>query len=233
MSPNHPHSESEERDENHRGLLIVGNREGVSHRELSRFRARCGQREPSPEEEEEEAQEVQKKLEDEEGSRFRGGEEEIVVNTWIHEIRGYVTPTVSRKQIDDQVSVLNDAFAGTGFRFELQQITCHNNLLWWLASVKRWAETQMKRSLREGGAETLNVYLIGGASTLGWATFPSQYRVSDWSDGVVIATGTLPGGLAGQNYNGGKTLIHEVSKRQEAHLLVGCVSQRVVSFSGR
>ena len=63
-------------------------------------------------------------------------------------------------------------------------------------------------ALRVGGSSTLNVYfkLFRG---LGIATFPFNYVSEPKRDGVLIASGTVPGGSE-PRFNDGKTLVHEV-----------------------
>jgi hypothetical protein len=78
------------------------------------------------------------------------------------------------------------------------------------------AERDMKTQLHEGDSETLNVYVanIVESGLLGWAYFPKGYNNGrDFIDGVVIDTGSMPGGTyQGQpwKYGEGDTLTHEV-----------------------
>ncbi|MFG1802275.1 zinc metalloprotease [Micromonospora carbonacea] len=116
--------------------------------------------------------------------------------------------------INSQISVLNEAYSGgtggaaTAFSFQLQKINRVTNPAWYPIVQGSSAERSMKTSLREGGKNTLNVYL-GELSDdlLGWATFPK--RRLDSMDGVVVLTESLPGGTA-TNYNQGDTGTHEV-----------------------
>lgn len=121
---------------------------------------------------------------------------------------------IPRTMIDSQLRVLNSAFAGadgsavTPFRFKLKKINRVVNPAWYPIVAESPAEVQMKRSLRTGGPDTLNLYL-GALSDnlLGWATFP-QKKVTTY-DGVVVLSESLPGGVA-KPYNEGDTGTHEV-----------------------
>lgn len=120
--------------------------------------------------------------------------------------------------VTQQLNVLNDAFAGstsssavdTGFSFvEAGRTTTANNS-WYTVGYGSAAEQQMKAALRRGGPETLNVYIANiGGGLLGWATFPTDYASNPTNDGVVVLTGSLPGGNASP-YNEGDTGTHEV-----------------------
>ncbi|MFC8847064.1 MULTISPECIES: zinc metalloprotease [unclassified Micromonospora] len=116
--------------------------------------------------------------------------------------------------INSQISVLNQAYSGatggaaTAFSFQLQKINRVTNPAWYPIVSGSSAERSMKTSLREGGKNTLNIYL-GELSDdlLGWATFPK--RRLDSMDGVVVLSESLPGGTA-TNYNQGDTGTHEI-----------------------
>lgn len=116
--------------------------------------------------------------------------------------------------ITSQISVLNQAYAGatggavTAFAFQLQSINRVTNPSWYPIVYNSSTERSMKASLRQGGAETLNIYL-GDLSDdlLGWATFPTSTLNS--RDGVVVLSESLPGGTA-TPYHLGDTGTHEV-----------------------
>jgi hypothetical protein len=116
--------------------------------------------------------------------------------------------------ITSQINVLNQSYSGatggapTAFSFQLQKINRVTNPAWYPIVQGSSAERSMKTSLREGGKNTLNVYL-GELSNdlLGWATFPTRKLNS--MDGVVVLSESLPGGTAA-NYNQGDTGTHEV-----------------------
>ncbi|MEX2963341.1 zinc metalloprotease [Microbulbifer sp. TYP-18] len=113
-------------------------------------------------------------------------------------------------EISNQINVLNDAYLGTSFIFNLASITTTVNDRWYSVTPGSIAEFQMKSTLRVGGAADLNIYTGGlGGGLLGWATFPSSYGSNPINDGVVLLTESLPGGSA-VPYNEGDTLVHEV-----------------------
>jgi hypothetical protein len=69
----------------------------------------------------------------------------------------------------------------------------------------------MKRALREGGANALNVYTTFGGGYLGWASFPSGYASRPYIHGIVINWRSMPGAstaYAGR-YDLGYTVTHE------------------------
>jgi hypothetical protein len=115
---------------------------------------------------------------------------------------------VSDSTLQQQLTVLNNAYAGSGVTFTLSEIKRTQNAAWF--SDPEGYERQMKSSLHAGNAQDLNIYTADlGSSLLGWATFPSSYRSQPSMDGVVIHYQSLPGGALG-NYNEGDTATHEV-----------------------
>jgi hypothetical protein len=133
------------------------------------------------------------------------------IDTYVHVITDATGAGAPKDgQIAQQMKVLNDAFAGTGFAFALQATTTTANDAWYVATPGTPAEEQMKSTLRRGGPDDLNIYLNNmGDGLLGWATFPAWYESDPLMDGVVVLTDSLPRGAA-VPYDEGDTATHEV-----------------------
>jgi hypothetical protein len=151
-----------------------------------------------------------------ESAKAQGGPGfQVTVPVWFHVITDGATGAVSRDTIAAQMKANKAAFAGafdgtnTGFRFELAGVDRVNNATWFNAGPGTKAERDMKKALRVGGADTLNVYTTSGAGFLGWAYFPSTYQKRPFLDGVVIDYRSMPGGPYGSQFSLGFTLTHE------------------------
>ena len=133
-----------------------------------------------------------------------------IIPTYVHVIRNSSgAGGATAAQITAQMNVLNAAYAATGHSFTLVATDTTNNNSWYACSGGS-CETQMKTALRKGGKNDLNIYLNNmGGGLLGWATFPWQYASAPTMDGIVVLTGSLPGGSAAP-YNLGDTATHEV-----------------------
>lgn len=123
------------------------------------------------------------------------------------------TGNLDQDTIDEQIRVLNKAFSGdyggvdTGFRFALEATTRTQSSDWFTDFSGN--EKKMKRKLRRGGAETLNIYSLNmGEGLLGRASFPQEYRRDPRGDGIVIDYRTVPGGSY-TKFNLGHTATHE------------------------
>jgi hypothetical protein len=114
---------------------------------------------------------------------------------------------VPDSQIRAQIDVLNQTFAGTGFRFQLIAIDRTANQAWF-DMAKPLVEREAKRALHRGGMDALNIYTNSGAGFLGWAYYPKDVRGRSYIDGIVVAFDSLPGGTI-PNYNLGYTATHE------------------------
>jgi len=143
----------------------------------------------------------------------------ITVPVWFHVINngdGLANGDVTQKMIDDQIAVLNAAYAGetggyvTPFAFNLAGVTRTTNAAWYTMGYGSQAEKDAKAFLRQGGAGTLNLYSANlGNGLLGWATFPNSYASNPSNDGVVLLYSSLPGGGAAP-YDLGDTATHEI-----------------------
>jgi hypothetical protein len=137
----------------------------------------------------------------------------VNIPVWFHVINkgtGIANGDIPQSQIDDQMAVLNAAYANTPFTFTLAGVDRTTNATWYTMAPGSTAEKNAKAALRKGGAETLNLYSAKpGGGLLGWATFPSNYQAQPKQDGVVILYSSVPGGNAAP-YNEGDTGTHEV-----------------------
>jgi Pregnancy-associated plasma protein-A len=116
---------------------------------------------------------------------------------------------VSATQINQQITILNNAYAAAGFSFYLAGTDYTNNSTYYTCTGGT-CESNMKNALRKGTATALNFYTNNmGGGLLGWATFPWSYASNPKMDGVVVLQSSLPGGSA-TNYNQGDTGTHEV-----------------------
>lgn len=132
------------------------------------------------------------------------------INVYFHVISNGTAGNVSDNMINSQMNVLNAAYAGTGWSFNLVSTTRTSNSTWYNSCGTTSVETQMKNALRQGTADDLNIYTCNpSGGLLGWATFPSSYTSNPKYDGVVLLHSSLPGGSAAP-YNLGDTATHEV-----------------------
>lgn len=148
--------------------------------------------------------------------------------------RGNTGGNLSQERIEAQIDVLNDAFAGSGFSFDLVEVTRTYEPQWFNlisanGSDPRYfrgsgKEIKMKQRLHEGDSETLNIYTASlGQFLLGWAYLPWDFSpetgepLPRFFDGVVLDYRSLPQveGDTGDStafaiYGEGDTGTHEV-----------------------
>jgi hypothetical protein len=133
----------------------------------------------------------------------------VVVDVYVHVIQPNNNATVSNQMINDQIDVLNAAYAPVGAAFNLVAIDVTVNSRWYTGCAGSY-EDDMKFALRQGGSNDLNLYLCEpSGGTLGFATFPWDYARFPEYDGVVVLDESLPGGFAAP-FNLGDTATHEV-----------------------
>jgi hypothetical protein len=136
----------------------------------------------------------------------------VVVPVYVHVISAGSSAAqgnISDQMIAQQISVLNNAYAGQGFGFNLVATDRTVNAAWFAMTPGSTAERDAKRALRKGGKDALNMYTANpGNDLLGWATFPWSYNSNPSNDGIVLLFSSLPGGSAAP-YNHGDTGTHE------------------------
>jgi pregnancy-associated plasma protein-A len=199
--------------------FVVGHRSWVNKQAFIDAGLRCATREPNDDQKAAIANEARRVLADRGISTAAVAAATVSFPVYFHVIMSTTGDgDVSNVQIDKQIDVLNEAFAGknrgavapTSFQFVLLGVDHTVNDAWFNGlGPGTTQERDMKAALRQGGADALNIYtaeLTGGL--LGWATFPSSYSKSPSDDGIVILHSSLPGGSAAP-YNLGDTATHE------------------------
>lgn len=135
-----------------------------------------------------------------------------VINVYFHVVNkgtGIANGDLSTAMINDQIRVLNNAYAAWGWSFNLVAAD-HTTNTTWFNGCYGTSETAMKTALHQGTADDLNLYSCNPSNgILGYATFPSSYASAPSKDGVVLLYSSLPGGSAAP-YNEGDTATHEV-----------------------
>ena len=102
------------------------------------------------------------------------------------EKRGVQTGNIPDSMIFDQMDVLNNSFAGTGFTFTLGGISRTKNNRWYTGCYSSGTESKMKSALAVDPATNMNVYTCSpSGGILGYARFPDSYAESSHMHGVV------------------------------------------------
>jgi hypothetical protein len=143
---------------------------------------------------------------------FAAAAQPTTIDVFVHVINrgtGVANGDIPNSQIDDQIDVLNAAYASAGFTFRLVAVDRTTNTSWFSMTPGSSQESAAKAALRQGTAQDLNIYTTDGGGYLGWATFPARYASDPSDDGVVILYSSVPGGTAAP-YNLGDTATHEV-----------------------
>jgi len=167
----------------------------------------CGTLEPSHDE----AEAAQARVRDLRGRFGAVGPAGGTIDVAFHNIMGHGEGYVSRRTFDEQIQVMNERFAGSGFRFRLKSIDRVDRQAWFIMLPGTGTEKQAKMALAIDPAHTFNVYTCSpGQNLLGWAYFPFTPGLTEDSfyHGVVVHYGSLPDGFI-PNYNQGLTLAHE------------------------
>jgi hypothetical protein len=133
--------------------------------------------------------------------------ETIVVETYFHIIKSSTGRGATMQMVQDQVDVLNQAYA-PHFFFNLTGVTETVNDDWYKLRRLSVQDLTMRATLRQGGADAINVF-VANSRGLGWAQPLMSYKLSPETDGVIILDQSMPGGTAAP-YNLGMTAVHEI-----------------------
>jgi hypothetical protein len=147
----------------------------------------------------------------------------LTVPTWFHIVSSRANQNlVTNQMIQQQLAEMNRAYAPSGIQFKLDGTdrTINDG---WAEGSQFVDEVAMKRALRKGTYQTLNIYFQSDLTLalppenrlLGQCTFPEvvdpvpapkeQYVI----DGCKVISASMPGG-AYENFNLGRTAVHEV-----------------------
>ncbi len=142
------------------------------------------------------------------------------VPVYFHVVTDGTTGALTDKQINAQIGVLNNTFAGgeggadSGFKFQLVGVTRTNDADWFNAGPGGGGEHSMKQALHQGGNDALNVYSTTAGPYLGWAYLPSIVTKPGqaYLDGVVIDWASWLGtsDIYAGRFDQGETGTHEV-----------------------
>ncbi|HET9950644.1 MAG TPA: M43 family zinc metalloprotease [Candidatus Eisenbacteria bacterium] len=150
-----------------------------------------------------------------------------VIPVYFHVIYNGSTGNLSDAELDAQIAVMNNNFAGkdysgnpvsgaanTGYTFyragQDRTNATGGRKSWWTMTPGSKAERSAKTALVKSPTTQLNFYTCKpGQNLLGWATFPSSLAGNPTMDGVVIHYASFPGGSLAP-YNLGGTATHEV-----------------------
>jgi hypothetical protein len=141
------------------------------------------------------------------------------VPVYFHVVTDGTIGNVTDAQIADQMQVLNVTFGGlegganTGFSFRLAGVTRTDNADWFYAGPGGTDEHSMKRTLHEGGTDSLNLYSTTAGQYLGWSYLPEiVFKPGQaYLDGIVVDWESMLGTsttYAGR-FDQGETATHE------------------------
>jgi hypothetical protein len=136
-----------------------------------------------------------------------GGATSGTIDVYFHVIHNGTEGNIPDSMINQQVQVLNQAFGGTGFDFNLVGVSRTNNSRWFSGCYNN---QKFKQDLAVDPANTLNIYTCSpSGGILGYAYLPQSFAETDKRHGVVLLYSSLPGGGA-DPYDLGDTGTHEV-----------------------
>ena len=118
----------------------------------------------------------------------------VNIQTYWNTIRNGNQGLISDETITQSINILNAAFK-PNFSFTLVDSVEENNANYW--GIRQGQDRPMKKALRKGDCAALNIYSTNLADgLLGWATFPNSCASNTEYNGVVIGSGTVPGGTS-------------------------------------
>ena len=137
-------------------------------------------------------------------SQFRNSTLSISVAFHVIRAANGTTGHLTESEVQDQIDVLSEAYAGNDIAFTLDYLDYSDNDDWFYNDN----ESAYKYALAIDPAHTLNIYTTTASGYLGYAYLPWSFPENSYMHGVVITYTCLPGGS--YPYNQGDTAVHEV-----------------------
>ena len=141
------------------------------------------------------------------------GEAPVQVNVVFHVLSGPASEgNVSDAVLDEQTSVLNDAYRSAGIHLNIAEVRRYPNSPYFAGGCfpTTVEGIRMKSELAVDPARFVNIYIckLLLPYIAGYGTLPDEFPESDSRHGIVIDYETLPGSAAPLNL--GHTLVHEL-----------------------
>ena len=141
------------------------------------------------------------------------GEAPVQVNVVFHVLSGPASEgNVSDAVLNEQTSVLNDAYRSAGIHLNIAEVRRYPNSPYFAAGCfpTTVEGIRMKSELAVDPARFVNIYIckLLLPYIAGYGTLPDEFPESDSRHGIVIDYETLPGSAAPLNL--GNTLVHEL-----------------------
>jgi len=128
--------------------------------------------------------------------------QDVEIETYYHVIKSKKHP--KKREVEKQHDKLEKAFEDTPFNFKLRKVEEYDEDAWYnYTGFNSAEELAMKTELRQGTAETLNVYVNKGNGQCGYTYLPEFYSDFPVWDGIVMNEGCILGDI-------GSALTHEV-----------------------
>ena len=151
------------------------------------------------------------------GRKASGDDESVtggVINVYVHVINkgaGIANGDIPQSQIDDQMDVLNAAYASTGWSFNLVSVDRTTNATWYAMGPgsQRRGRRRRPRCARAPPTTSTSTRPTRAAACSAGPPSRPRYASTPTDDGVVVLFSSVPGGSAAP-YNQGDTATHEV-----------------------
>jgi hypothetical protein len=170
----------------------------------------------------------------------------FTIPTYIHLVSTPQHDNITNTTVQQQITALTESYSSALIKFDVRNFTRTVNATWATANSTK-VEQEMKDALRQGGYDSLNLYLLsdwnplydnltGFNGTFGVCSYPEPKNITKkdlFYDGCIIQQYTLPGSpgigrtrLPPGTLDEGKTAVHEVGHWLYLYHVFGPIGQR-------